>query len=113
MITWSRISMGDGGTVVSTNGGRPSSPSERPTLERASGEGLERRARRSTPAERRVLRDPAARGGPADTCPVFPGKRYLDWQLDDPAGQGVEAVCPIRDTIETRVRVLISEVAPG
>lgn len=51
--------------------------------------------------------------GCGDARPVFPGKRYLDWQLDDPAGQGVEAVRPIRDTIETRVRELIAEVAPG
>ncbi|MEV7143121.1 arsenate reductase ArsC [Streptomyces tauricus] len=51
--------------------------------------------------------------GCGDACPVFPGKRYLDWQLDDPAGQGVEAVRPIRDTTETRVRELIAEVAPG
>ncbi|MDQ0758356.1 arsenate reductase ArsC [Streptomyces canus] len=50
--------------------------------------------------------------GCGDACPVFPGKRYLDWQLADPAGQGVEAVRPIRDRIETRVRELISEVAP-
>ena len=51
--------------------------------------------------------------GCGDTCPVFPGKRYLDWQLDDPAGQGVDAVRPIRDAIEPRVRALISEVAAG
>ncbi|MFE8015850.1 arsenate reductase ArsC [Streptomyces antibioticus] len=50
--------------------------------------------------------------GCGDTCPVFPGKRYLDWQLDDPAGQGVEAVRPIRDEIESRVRALISQVIP-
>ncbi|MFI6279220.1 arsenate reductase ArsC [Streptomyces sp. NPDC050988] len=51
--------------------------------------------------------------GCGDACPVFPGKRYLDWKLDDPAGQGVEAVRPIRDAIETRVQALIMEVAPG
>jgi arsenate reductase len=51
--------------------------------------------------------------GCGDACPVFPGKRYLDWRLDDPAGRGVEAVRPIRDEIETRVRVLIGEVASG
>ncbi|MFH8462543.1 arsenate reductase ArsC [Streptomyces sp. NPDC017991] len=50
--------------------------------------------------------------GCGDACPVFPGKRYLDWRLDDPAGQGVEAVRPIRDAIEKRVRELIAEVAP-
>ena len=45
--------------------------------------------------------------GCGDTCPVFPGKRYLDWALDDPAGQGVDAVRPIRDEIERRVRELL------
>ncbi|MEU6351243.1 arsenate reductase ArsC [Streptomyces sp. NPDC047072] len=50
--------------------------------------------------------------GCGDACPVFPGKRYLDWKLDDPAGLGAEAVRPIRDEIEARIRVLISEVAP-
>ncbi|WP_329336804.1 arsenate reductase ArsC [Streptomyces sp. NBC_00663] len=51
--------------------------------------------------------------GCGDTCPVFPGKRYLDWKLPDPAGQGVAAVRPIRDEIEKRVRGLIGEIAPG
>ncbi|MGX1755358.1 arsenate reductase ArsC [Streptomyces lydicus] len=50
--------------------------------------------------------------GCGDTCPVFPGKRYLDWQLPDPAGQGVEAVRPIRDEIEQRIRGLLDEIAP-
>jgi arsenate reductase (thioredoxin) len=45
--------------------------------------------------------------GCGDTCPVFPGKRYEDWVLDDPAGQDVEAVRPIRDEIERRVRGLL------
>ncbi|WP_436492556.1 arsenate reductase ArsC [Actinokineospora sp. HUAS TT18] len=49
--------------------------------------------------------------GCGDTCPVFPGKRYLDWALDDPAGQGLEAVRPIRDEIERRVKGLIDELA--
>jgi arsenate reductase len=48
--------------------------------------------------------------GCGDVCPVFPGTRYLDWQLDDPAGKGVEAVRPIRDEIERRVRRLLSEL---
>ena len=48
--------------------------------------------------------------GCGDVCPVFPGTRYLDWQLDDPAGKGVEAVRPIRDEIERRVRTLLSEL---
>ncbi|SEO46550.1 arsenate reductase ArsC [Trujillonella endophytica] len=48
--------------------------------------------------------------GCGDACPVFPGKRYLDWALDDPAGQGVAAVRPIRDEIERRIRGLLAEL---
>jgi arsenate reductase len=48
--------------------------------------------------------------GCGDTCPVFPGKRYLDWQLDDPAGQGLDAVRPIRDQIRARVEKLAAEL---
>jgi arsenate reductase (thioredoxin) len=48
--------------------------------------------------------------GCGDACPVFPGKRYLDWQLDDPAGQDIEGVRPIRDEIERRVRGLLDEL---
>ena len=49
--------------------------------------------------------------GCGDNCPFFPGVRYLDWVLEDPAGQGVEAVRPIRDEIERRVRELIDELS--
>ena len=48
--------------------------------------------------------------GCGDACPVFPGKRYLDWKLDDPAGQGTEAVRPIRDEIKKLVEDLITEI---
>lgn len=48
--------------------------------------------------------------GCGDVCPVFPGKRYLDWALDDPAGQEVEAVRPIRDEIRARVETLLVEL---
>ncbi|MGI6869729.1 arsenate reductase ArsC [Amycolatopsis sp. 3B14] len=46
--------------------------------------------------------------GCGDACPVFPGKRYLDWQLEDPAGKGVDAVRHIRDEIDRRVRALLT-----
>lgn len=49
--------------------------------------------------------------GCGDTCPYFPGKRYENWELPDPAGQSVEAVRPIRDDIERRVRHLLDELA--
>jgi protein-tyrosine-phosphatase len=48
--------------------------------------------------------------GCGDACPLFPGKRYEDWELDDPAGQGVDAVRPIRDEIERRVRALLDQL---
>ena len=48
--------------------------------------------------------------GCGDECPFYPGKRYLDWALPDPAGQGVEAVRPIRDEIDRRVRALLAEL---
>ncbi|MEJ1087149.1 arsenate reductase ArsC [Microbacterium sp. Mu-80] len=51
--------------------------------------------------------------GCGDACPIFPGKRYEDWQLDDPAGQGIDAVRPIRDEIRARVEALIAELDTG
>jgi protein-tyrosine-phosphatase len=50
--------------------------------------------------------------GCGDVCPIFPGKRYEDWELDDPAGQGIEAVRPIRDEIRARVERLVAELLP-
>ena len=51
--------------------------------------------------------------GCGDTCPFYPGKRYEDWMLDDPAGQGIEAVRSIRDEIRSRIETLIAELAPA
>ncbi|CAM5367355.1 arsenate reductase ArsC [Streptomyces fimicarius] len=48
--------------------------------------------------------------GCGDACPVFPGKKYLDWALEDPAGQGIEAVRPIRDEIKVLIEGLIAEI---
>jgi arsenate reductase len=48
--------------------------------------------------------------GCGDVCPFFPGTTYLDWVLDDPAGQGVDAVRPIRDEIRSRVEALVAEI---
>ena len=54
--------------------------------------------------------DVAITMGCGDECPFFPGKTYLDWQLDDPAGQGIDAVRPIRDTIRARVENLLGDL---
>ena len=51
--------------------------------------------------------------GCGDTCPFYPGKRYEDWVLDDPAGKGVDSVRPIRDEIRGRVETLIGELLPA
>lgn len=51
--------------------------------------------------------------GCGDVCPVFPGKRYEDWELDDPAGQGIDSVRPIRDEIRRRIEVLVGEILPA
>jgi arsenate reductase len=51
--------------------------------------------------------------GCGDTCPYYPGTRYIDWPLDDPAGQGIETVRPIRDAIRAKVEDLIAELLPG
>ncbi len=48
--------------------------------------------------------------GCGDTCPVFPGTRYEDWELDDPAGQDIDAVRPIRDEIRARVEALLTQL---
>jgi len=51
--------------------------------------------------------------GCGDACPIFPGKRYVNWDLPDPAGRAVDAVRPIRDEIEQRVRRLLDELGIG
>ena len=67
----------------------------------------------------KILTDEAVRGsdvvitmGCGDTCAIYPGKRYEDWELDDPAGQGIDAVRPIRDEIRSRVEALIASLTP-
>jgi len=51
--------------------------------------------------------------GCGDTCPIFPGKRYEDWVLEDPAGQGIETVRRVRDEIRDRVETLLAELLPA
>ncbi|MGH2701747.1 MAG: arsenate reductase ArsC [Actinomycetota bacterium] len=51
--------------------------------------------------------------GCGDACPVYPGKKYLDWELDDPADKPIDQVRPIRDEIDRRVRTLLEELTPA
>ena len=57
-----------------------------------------------------ALSDVVITMGCGDTCPIFPGKRYEDWELEDPAGKGVDSVRPIRDDIKQRVLTLLDEL---
>ncbi len=50
--------------------------------------------------------------GCGDACPIYPGKRYLDWDLDDSAGKSADEVVPVRDEIDRRVRELLTELVP-
>jgi protein-tyrosine-phosphatase len=74
--------------------------------------GVELDDARPTPLQDTALRaaDVVVTMGCGDACPVVPGKRYEDWELDDPAGKTVQQVRPIRDEIERRVRVLAAEL---
>jgi len=51
--------------------------------------------------------------GCGDACPIFPGKRYEDWKLEDPAGKGVDSVRPIRDEIKARIEALLADLIPA
>ncbi|MFE8912527.1 hypothetical protein [Streptomyces globisporus] len=80
----------------------------------ARGEPARGRSPRQQPvltAEAVQASDSVVTMGCGDACPVFPGRAYLDWQLDDPAGQEVDAVRPIRDEIRQRVDALLAEIA--
>ncbi|HEY8202824.1 MAG TPA: arsenate reductase ArsC [Actinomycetota bacterium] len=106
--------LGNGRVVVRSAG---SAPADRvnPAVVEALGEiGID--IRKEIP---KVLTDEAVQAsdvvvtmGCGDACPVYPGKRYEDWKLDDPAGQGIEAVRPIRDEIMVRVEKLLGELLP-
>lgn len=70
-----------------------------------------------TASQPKVLTDEAVQAsdvvitmGCGDACPFYPGKKYEDWKLDDPAGQGIDAVRPIRDDIEQRIRALVHDL---
>ena len=100
--------------VVRSAGTAPAHTINSAVVEVMAEMGIDLHANGATPKK---LTDVAVRSsdvvitmGCGDECPYYPGKRYLDWQLDDPAGQGVDAVRPIRDDIDRRVRALLAEL---
>jgi arsenate reductase (thioredoxin) len=100
--------------VVRSAGTAPADTINPAVVEVMAEMGIDLYASRATPKK---LTDAAVKSsdvvitmGCGDECPYYPGKRYLDWKLDDPAGQGVDAVRPIRDDIDRRVRSLLVEL---
>lgn len=104
---------GDRVTVLSA-GSEPAGEINRVAVEAMAEEGID-----ITTARPKVLTSEAVEEsdvvitmGCGDACPYFPGKRYEDWKLDDPAGKDLDSVRPIRDDIRSRVQELISQIAP-
>ena len=111
---WLRHLGGDGVRVLSAG----SAPAE--TINPAAVEAMKEVRIDITAAVPRLLSTEAVQEsdvvitmGCGDACPIFPGKRYLDWALEDPAGKGVASVRSIRDEIEARVRALVAELVPA
>ena len=102
--------------VVRSAGSAPADDINPAVVEAMSELGIDLRAAGATPKK---LSDAAVEAsdvvitmGCGDACPFYPGKRYEDWKLEDPAGQGVDAVRPIRDEIERRIKGLLAELLP-
>jgi protein-tyrosine-phosphatase len=106
--------LGGGRIQVLSAGSRPADRINPVAVEAMAEEGIDITA--GTPkvltAEAVQESDVVVTMGCGDECPYFPGKRYEDWVLDDPAGQGIDAVRPIRDEIRGRVEALVAELLP-
>jgi arsenate reductase (thioredoxin) len=104
--------LGDGGVRVLSGGSEPAATVNPSAVEAMRERGIDITDAQPRPWTNDDLEstDVVVTMGCGDTCPVLPGKRYLDWELEDPAGQDVEAVRPIRDDIERRVRELMDEL---
>ncbi|WP_432458198.1 phosphotyrosine protein phosphatase [Cellulomonas iranensis] len=102
-----------GGAVeVRSAGSMPAEQINPAAVEAMLEEGIDLRAERPKVLTTEAVRasDVVVTMGCGDTCPFYPGKRYEDWVLEDPAGQGVDAVRPIRDEIRERVLALLTEL---
>lgn len=102
--------------VVRSAGSAPAADVNPAVVEAMAEVGIDLRA---TGAHPKKLDDAAVQAsdvvitmGCGDACPLYPGKRYEDWVLDDPVGQGVDAVRPIRDDIEQRILALVADLVP-
>jgi arsenate reductase (thioredoxin) len=102
-----------GGAAVAVSGGSEPGPAVNPVAVQAMAEvGIDIAKEFPKPWTEEAVRaaDVVVTMGCGDACPFYPGKRYEDWVLEDPHGQGIDAVRPIRDEIERRVRTLLAEL---
>ncbi|WUG76819.1 arsenate reductase ArsC [Streptomyces sp. NBC_00457] len=100
------------GAVAWSGGSEPGNEINPAAIDAMSERGIDISREFAKPWTDEIVRaaDVVVTMGCGDACPVFPGKRYLDWTLDDPAGRDVDDVRPIRDEIERRVRGLLDEL---
>jgi protein-tyrosine-phosphatase len=102
-----------GGAVdVFSGGSEPAESVNRAAVEAMAEKGIDIGREIPQPWADEIIRaaDVVVTMGCGDACPIFPGKRYVDWELDDPAGKSVAEVQPIRDDLERRVRELMTEL---
>lgn len=107
--------LADGRAVAWSGGSEPGTEVNPAAVEAMAEVGIDIAREFPKPWTEEIVRaaDAVVTMGCGDACPIFPGKRYEDWSLEDPAGQGVGAVRPIRDEIEARVRGLLAELGVG
>lgn len=108
---WARH-LGEGRIAVHSGGAQPADRVNDAVVEAMAEVGIDIAGQRPRSWSEEAIRtaDVVVTMGCGDTCPVFPGKRYLDWQLPDPSGLSVEEIRPIRDAIETKVRELLDDL---
>ena len=108
---WAK-SLGGDHLEVFSGGSDPASEVNRVAVEAMREVGIDIKGERPTRWSDDVIRaaDVIITMGCGDSCPIFPGKRYEDWDVEDPAGQDVEHVRPIRDDIESRVKALLTQL---
>jgi arsenate reductase (thioredoxin) len=108
---WLRHLAGDGADVLS-GGSEPADLPNQAAVAAMAEKGVDISAEIPQPWTDEIVRaaDVVVTMGCGDACPVYPGKRYVDWEVEDPAGKPVEEVRPIRDDLERRVRDLMAEL---
>ncbi len=105
-------SLSDGAVDVFSGGSEPAESVNRAAVKAMAEKGIDISGEIPQPWSDEIIRaaDVVVTMGCGDSCPIFPGKRYVDWELDDPAGKTLDQVRPIRDELERRVRDLMTDL---